>query len=217
MTRNHREPSDEAIETLIRIRLREIPVPDVPNWQAPPLSSSVSLLLPSAAGVLGVVVIALLAIAALVFGAPGSAVGPAQTEFASATGATGIATPPSPSLTPYSSATPRPSPSTSGDPAALDRAIRLALADEILAAYLIEHAHGAPVARWYSYTASIDQRARAILVTMEFDNYADDIPLDSCDIYRAIDHVAGVAWLVNASGTNILARSPVWPGGVRCV
>lgn len=107
--------------------------------------------------------------------------------------------------------TPRPT-----DPAAFERAEGLALEDPLLADYLVRHPHADPVAQSYQYPAALGQLKHVILVTLRFFDFADDYPLDACDISRPINRVIGSAWLIDPSGSEILARSPIWPDDIRC-
>lgn len=102
------------------------------------------------------------------------------------------------------------------DPATSDRAEQTALEDPLLADYVARHPHADPIAEQYQYPAGLGQPERAILVTLRFFDLADDYPLGSCDIARPINRAIGSAWLIYPTGSEILARSPIWPEDIRC-
>ncbi len=121
---------------------------------------------------------------------------------------------------PSATATATPNPSAGAvptDSVTLQRAIEAALADPLLIDYLSRHRHGDPAAAPYFIPRGLDEPRPAILVTVGFDAFADDYPLGSCDIYREVDRIIGAAWLTDVSGSEILARAPIWHGGISCL
>lgn len=94
-----------------------------------------------------------------------------------------------------------------------NRAITTSLNDPLMADYVNGHSQKKWSASPYNPPGV---PGNSLLVTVHFEGYADDYPLDSCDIARDIDRPIGVAWLFDSTGTTISARSPIWRGDIRC-
>lgn len=218
--------SDDQVERLVRRHLQgTISAPTPSSWVMPRRVGGLRARLSATTGLAVTLVITVLGAATLValFSArQPPTVGSAATSSPKTTdplaaSASQTAQPNSTQtaeLTPAATAT-QPSGSTPV-PIAFERAMDLALADPLLGDYLSRHQHLDPVAV-ESYIRIVSGNVSAILVMLEFRGFADDYPLGACDIYREVDRVVGVAWLVDERGERILARSPIWPGGVRCL
>lgn len=96
------------------------------------------------------------------------------------------------------------------------RARTTALADPLLVDYLIRHPYYSVEADAYGSQSPSGRLEPAVVVTARFFGPVGDYPVGSCDVRREVDEVVGVAWLIDETGMEILARSPIWPEDVRC-
>jgi hypothetical protein len=101
-------------------------------------------------------------------------------------------------------------------PNAHARARTTALSDLLLIDYLTSHPYYDVEMAAAGYRGPGGTWVPAIRVTLRFASFADDLPIGSCDIYREVDRPIGVAWLIDETGMEILARSPVWAEEIRC-
>lgn len=139
------------------------------------------------------------------------------TSFAPQTPAATPATTPLPRCEPMPTTTPAPDQTFVASAEALERAKQTALDDPRLVEYLAANDHCAPEAATYVYPPSMQRKTNAIIVTVKFTSLVDDaFPLGSCDIGRPVDRVSGVAWLIDETGREILAVTPIWPPDIDC-